>query len=112
MIRVSGKQFKVRDALPAIEVVGREASPGAIPAGAVIRLISDVDVHNQTVEAAWWEHRFILIADDLINCTVEIPGMSTEAIRPDEIPRNRLRRAGANLRLIPRRRYSPGPRRA
>ena len=32
-----------------------------------------------------------------------LPGMSTRAIRPDEIPRNRLRHGGANLWLIPRR---------
>ncbi len=111
MIRVSGKHFRVREALPAIEVVGREASPATIPAGAVIRMTSEVHLNNALVEAAWWGRRFILIADDLFNCTVEIPAMSTPAIRPDEIPRNGLRRGGADLRLIPRRPWSAEPRR-
>jgi hypothetical protein len=94
MMRVSGKQFEVRAALTAIEVDGREASPATIPAGAIIRLTSEVDIYSQLVEAAWWGHRFILIADDLISCAVEVPGMSTRAVRPVEIPRNRLRRGG------------------
>ena len=72
MIRVSGKQFKVRAALPAIEVDGRATSPATIPAGAVIRMISEVDVNNQPVEAAWWGHRFILIAEDFIHCAVDV----------------------------------------
>ena len=37
MIIVSGKQFKLKAALTATEVAGREASPATIPAGAVNR---------------------------------------------------------------------------
>ena len=73
MIRVSGKHFKLRAAITAIEVVGRRGSSLAtIPAGAVIRLISEVDEDSQLVDAVWWGHRFILIADDLIHCAVEV----------------------------------------
>ena len=72
MIRVSGKQFRVRDALPAIEVVGRDASPATIPAGAVIRMTSEVGVNNQLAEAVWRGGRFILIADDFIHCAVDV----------------------------------------
>ena len=73
MISVSGKQFKVKAALPAIEVIdGRAASPVTIPAGAVIRMISEIDVNNRLVEAVWRGHRCILIADDLIHCAVDV----------------------------------------
>ncbi len=72
MTRVSGKQFKLRAALPAIEVDGREASPATIPAAAVIRMTSEVHVSNGLVEAVWRGHRLILIADDFIHCAVEV----------------------------------------
>jgi hypothetical protein len=72
MIRVSGKQFKLRAAITAIEVVDRATSPATIPAGAIIRMISEVDVNNQLVEAVWWGHRFILIVDDFIHCAVDV----------------------------------------
>jgi hypothetical protein len=72
MARVSGKQFKLKAALTAIEVEGREASPATIPAGAVIRMISEIHVNSRLVEAVWWGHRYILIADDFIHCAVDV----------------------------------------
>ncbi len=72
MIRVSGKQFKLRAALTAIEVDGSKTSPATIPAGSVIRMISDLDANNQLVEAVWWGHRFILNADDFIHCAADV----------------------------------------
>jgi hypothetical protein len=82
MIRVSGKQLRARAALTAIEADGRDASPGTIPAGSVIRLISGVDGDSQPVEAAWWGQRFVLSADDLVTI---YPPWRLET--PNELPR-------------------------
>jgi hypothetical protein len=82
MIRVSGKQLRARAALKAIEAEGRDASPGTIPAGSVIRLISGVDGDSQPVEAAWRGHRLVLIADDLVTI---YPPQRLET--PNELPR-------------------------
>lgn len=72
VIRVSGKQFRLRAAITAIEVVGRATSLATIPAGAVIRMTSEVHANNGLVEAVWWGHRLILIADDFIHCAVDV----------------------------------------
>jgi hypothetical protein len=72
MIRVSGKQFKLRAGLTAIEVDGSRASPTTIPAGSVIRMISEIDADNRLVEALWWGHRFVLNADDFIHCAADV----------------------------------------
>jgi hypothetical protein len=52
MIIVSGKQFKLRADLTAFEVAGRKASPATIPAGAVIRMISEETAHKESDPAS------------------------------------------------------------